>query len=193
MIEKFKRVKSASIQDRVTPKTVEDLMQRFDLGNIGIIEYLDSVIDKINKSIDISEVPLVIDNLNSTSPINALSTNMGKFLNDKINNKKCTTLFSGTSGNATALEQDVIVNLSDNPLNYDVIYVTIGSGGNDTTVVSIITSHLYTAYSMWALPTWYMIGHISIASPNTLSFKVRAVGGYLVTNTKVFRVVGIKF
>lgn len=95
MLDKIKRKPKVSMQDRTTPKTIEDLRQRYDLENTDINDFLDTTVDKINKTMDIKDngdldlkgsllkngVPFtVVDNLTSTSTTDALSANQGNVL-----------------------------------------------------------------------------------------------------------------
>lgn len=49
MLEKIKRKKVIGRQDITKPKTVDDLIQKYDLDNTKIIEYLDYMVDSLNK------------------------------------------------------------------------------------------------------------------------------------------------
>lgn len=49
MIEKIKRKKQIAKQDITKPKTVDDLLKKYDLENADIYNYLDYVIDKLNE------------------------------------------------------------------------------------------------------------------------------------------------
>lgn len=49
MIEKPKRPKQLNIHDRQPPRTIEELINRYDLENKKIYDYLDYLIDKLNE------------------------------------------------------------------------------------------------------------------------------------------------
>lgn len=49
MLEKIKRKKVIGRQDITKPKTVDDLIQKYDLDNTKIIEYLDYLVDYLNE------------------------------------------------------------------------------------------------------------------------------------------------
>lgn len=51
MIEKPKRPKKISNQDKKQPQTISDLIRRYDLDNTKVYDYLDNLIDQINKEI----------------------------------------------------------------------------------------------------------------------------------------------
>lgn len=48
MIEKIKRNKIVSRQDITKPKTVEELIQKYDLENQNIYDFLDKLVDYLN-------------------------------------------------------------------------------------------------------------------------------------------------
>ena len=48
MLEKPKRPSNADIQDRLQPTTIEGLIQKYDLGNEAIYDYLDYLVDYLN-------------------------------------------------------------------------------------------------------------------------------------------------
>lgn len=48
MIEKMKR-KQIARQDITKPKTIDELIQKYDLENKNIIEYLDYLVDYLNQ------------------------------------------------------------------------------------------------------------------------------------------------
>lgn len=48
MLEKPKRVEKVSIQDRIQPTTVEELIKKYDLDNRKIYDYLDYLVDYLN-------------------------------------------------------------------------------------------------------------------------------------------------
>jgi len=49
MIEKPKRPKKLDIQERQPPRTLQELINRYDLDNTNIYDYLDYLVDKINE------------------------------------------------------------------------------------------------------------------------------------------------
>ena len=49
MIEKPKRPKQPSIQERQPPRTLQELINRYDLDNTKIYEYLDYLVDYLNE------------------------------------------------------------------------------------------------------------------------------------------------
>ncbi len=51
MIEKPKRPQKINNQDKKQPQTISELIRRYDLDNIKIYDYLDSLVDKINTEI----------------------------------------------------------------------------------------------------------------------------------------------
>lgn len=51
MIEKAKRPPKINNQDKKQPQTISELIRRYDLDNIKIYDYLDSLVDKINTEI----------------------------------------------------------------------------------------------------------------------------------------------
>lgn len=55
MLEKLKRQIKLSMQDRTSPNTVQDLIQRYDLENNTEQNFLNNLIDKINKVMDIKD------------------------------------------------------------------------------------------------------------------------------------------
>jgi microcystin-dependent protein len=55
MLEKLKRQIKLSMQDRTSPNTVQDLIQRYDLENNTEQNFLNKLIDKINKVMDIKD------------------------------------------------------------------------------------------------------------------------------------------
>ncbi len=49
MLEKPKRPKQLNNQDRQSPVTIQDLINRYDLENTKIYDYLDELIDYLNE------------------------------------------------------------------------------------------------------------------------------------------------
>lgn len=49
MIEKPIRPTKPSLQDRLQPTTVEELIQKYDLENTKIYDYLEYLVDYLNK------------------------------------------------------------------------------------------------------------------------------------------------
>jgi len=49
MIEKPKRRKKTDLQDKQPPRTLEELINRYDLDNTMVYDYLDYLVDKINE------------------------------------------------------------------------------------------------------------------------------------------------
>jgi len=51
MIEKAKRPNKPNIQDRTQPTTVEELIRKYDLENTLIYDFLDELVEYLNKKI----------------------------------------------------------------------------------------------------------------------------------------------
>lgn len=51
MIEKPKRPKKVDIQDRQPPRTLQELINRYDLDNTKIYDYLDELVAKLNSKV----------------------------------------------------------------------------------------------------------------------------------------------
>ncbi len=51
MLEKPKRNNKINNQDMQVPATIQDLINRYDLENNDIYDYLDKLVDYINKNI----------------------------------------------------------------------------------------------------------------------------------------------
>lgn len=49
MIEKPKRKKEMTNQERQLPNTIQELVNRYDLDNIEIIDFLDYLVDYLNE------------------------------------------------------------------------------------------------------------------------------------------------
>ncbi len=49
MIKKPNKPKKNNIQDRLQPTTVEELIQKYDLENTKIYEFLDYLVDYLNE------------------------------------------------------------------------------------------------------------------------------------------------
>lgn len=49
MLEKIKRKKIVSRQDISKPKTIDDLLQKYDLENKDIYDFLDYLVDYLNE------------------------------------------------------------------------------------------------------------------------------------------------
>lgn len=49
MIEKIQRKKQIDNQDKQQPQTVKDLIRRYDLDNTKIQDYLDYLVDYLNR------------------------------------------------------------------------------------------------------------------------------------------------
>ncbi len=49
MIKKIQRNKKVNNQDKQAPKTIQELMQRYDLNNNKIEEYLDYLVNYLNE------------------------------------------------------------------------------------------------------------------------------------------------
>lgn len=91
MIEKPKRPKQPNIQDRQPPRTLQELINRYDLDNTKIYDFLDELVELLNterKSIDTS-----INDLNNNK-VNKSGDEMTGQLNMQSN-----SLRFGTSGN----------------------------------------------------------------------------------------------
>lgn len=68
MLERPKRTKKVSIQDRIQPTTVEELIRKYDLDNKKIYEYLDYLVEYLNdKKIDINDIENIVQE--KVSPI----------------------------------------------------------------------------------------------------------------------------
>ncbi len=81
MIEKPKRSKQLTNQERKIPADIQELITRYDLDNNDIYKYLEYLVDTINTFLPIPEV---IDSLTSSSSTDSLSAKQGKVLNEKI-------------------------------------------------------------------------------------------------------------
>lgn len=91
MIEKPKRPKQPNIQDRQPPRTLQELINRYDLDNTKIYDFLDELVELLNterKSIDTS-----INDLNNKK-VNKSGDEMTGQLNMQNN-----SLRFGTTGN----------------------------------------------------------------------------------------------
>ena len=60
MIEKIKRKKKVSKQDITKPKTIDDLIRKYDLDDKDIYDYLDYIVDYLND--DIAGIQQLITN-----------------------------------------------------------------------------------------------------------------------------------
>lgn len=49
MIEKVRRKKTINKQDMTKPKTVDELIQKYDLDNVEILDFLDYLVDYLNE------------------------------------------------------------------------------------------------------------------------------------------------
>ena len=49
MIDKPRRPKKTDIQDKQPPRSIQELMNRYDLDNTKVYDYLDYLVDKINE------------------------------------------------------------------------------------------------------------------------------------------------
>lgn len=49
MLEKPKRPKKIDIQDRQPPQTIQELINRYDLDNVNIYDFLDKLVDYLNE------------------------------------------------------------------------------------------------------------------------------------------------
>lgn len=49
MIDKPKRPKQPNIQDRQPPRTLEELINRYDLDNMKIYDFLDYLVNYLNE------------------------------------------------------------------------------------------------------------------------------------------------
>ena len=108
-------------------------------------------------------VATVVDNLNSSSPTDALSANQGKILNDKINSKGVKLLFNG---NITTNGTDI--KLSESITNFDLICVVTRNNTGEQSLfrlnTTIIPLALYKAggtnYGMPASKEWELVFNI---------------------------------
>ena len=55
MIEKPKRPVKLDVQERQPPRTLQELVNRYDLDNIKIYDYLDDLVPKINEKIKVAD------------------------------------------------------------------------------------------------------------------------------------------
>lgn len=51
MLEKINRPKKIEISDRMQPKNAEEMIRKYNLENEKIYDYLDKLVDYINKKI----------------------------------------------------------------------------------------------------------------------------------------------
>lgn len=49
MIKKIKRKKTVNRQDITKPKTIDELLQKYDFENKDILDYLDYLVDYLNE------------------------------------------------------------------------------------------------------------------------------------------------
>lgn len=49
MLEKIKRKKIVSLQDMSKPKSIDDLLQKYDFENKDIYDYLDYIVNYLNE------------------------------------------------------------------------------------------------------------------------------------------------
>lgn len=130
MIEKPKRPKQPNIQDRQPPRTLQELMNRYDLDNTKVYDFLDELVELLNterKSIDTS-----INDLNNNK-VNKSGDEMTGQLNMQSN-----SLRFGTTGNIFWKEDGygdkfrVIPNFGNSgESNKLIIQSTTGGAGED--------------------------------------------------------------
>ena len=80
-------------------------------------------------------IATVVDNLNSSSPTDALSANQGKILNDKINNKGVKLLFNGNINT-----NDTDIKLSESINNFDLICIVSRSDAGSQSLFRLNTT-----------------------------------------------------
>lgn len=130
MIEKPKRPKQPNIQDRQPPRTLQELINRYDLDNTKIYDFLDELVELLNtekESIDTS-----INDLNNNK-VNKSGDEMTGQLNMQSN-----SLRFGTTGNIFWKEDGygdkfrVIPNFGNSGENNKlIIQSTTGGAGED--------------------------------------------------------------
>lgn len=119
MIEKPKRKKQLNNQDRQIPANIQELINRYDLDNKDIYDYLDKMVTEIINS-----------NSNFTDEITNLNNNVAE-LNKQLKTieEKTITLYENSSGS-----KDTNITLSDSASNYSYIEVFYyrSTGGTET-------------------------------------------------------------
>ena len=102
-------------QDYTIPKTIEQLVKKYDLDNVKIYDFLDSLVEEYNNKINdlIKSKEIVADSLTSNSAIDALSAKQGKILADMINKSIICAYPDIGEHNITADNQIVDLDLSD--------------------------------------------------------------------------------
>lgn len=70
MIEKPKRPKQPDIQERQPPRTLQEIVNRYDLDNTKIYDYLDSLVNNINKQMSEGMYPVgsIYMSVNNVNP-----------------------------------------------------------------------------------------------------------------------------
>lgn len=108
MIEKPKRRKQLNNQDRQIPANIQELINRYDLDNTEIYDYLDKMVTEIINS-----------NSNFTDKITDLNNNIAE-LNEqlKTTEEKTITLYENLTGS-----KDTNITLSDSASNYSYIEI----------------------------------------------------------------------
>ena len=132
----------------------------------------------------------VIDNLNSTSEVDALSANQGKVLNDKITGK---TLWSNSNPNTGFVAQNIILSSSD----YEMLLILYKDNKDDNRLMSQITLKGYGVTLLaqeggTATPTY--LREIEYVSDTVLSVKNGANPGVAWVNDYAipFKIIGYK-
>lgn len=111
-------IKSVSMDNSTTSNIVTESEGTGNSGNLQPYIVTNYII-KAAQSAGI--VANVVDNLNSSSSTDALSAKQGKALNDKIESPQKIKLYNGTCNVGDT------ITLSDNPLNYRIIFFRVGS------------------------------------------------------------------
>lgn len=98
MIDKPKRPKQPSIQDRQPPRTLQELINRYDLDNTKIYDFLDGLVELINTreetvDTDISNLNSSVTNLNNNKVNKSGDTLTGEL---NFNNKNDYAIFRKT-------------------------------------------------------------------------------------------------
>ena len=149
MIEKPKRPKQPNIQDRQPPRTLQELINRYDLDNTKIYDFLDELVELLNterKSIDtsINDLNSDIDNMN-----NKKVNKSGDTMTGVLTLKKTSYNYNGGAIPGTKLAQATTVTDLINELRY-----TNGQIGS----VNIKTT--YTLNNITISTGWYNYSYI---------------------------------
>lgn len=160
MIEKPKRPKQPDIQERQPPRTLQELVSRYDLDNTKIYDYLDGLADNAEQSLD--DMQTIINNLSrniidlNTSVIN---------LQNQINNKNMITV--RPSANMTLTTASTEYKVSLNTVDSSVGTKLTLSSDNSVVIGSGITKVRINANVYWFTGANGYRGTISIKKNNT--------------------------